>query len=69
MRIHARTFVKLPVDQMSLSLFLTVCHKAIKITDSYNLFQEVSKSKFTYSILKLYCMERLHLVNFTNNHL
>ena len=42
MRIHARNFGKVPVDQLSLCLFLTACHKAIKTTESYSILQEVT---------------------------
>lgn len=43
LRIHASTFVKLPVDQMSFILFQAVCHRAIQATESYNVFQEVTE--------------------------
>lgn len=42
MKIHASSFVKLPIDPVDLNLFQSVCKRAIQATDSYNVFQEVT---------------------------
>ena len=48
MKIHASSFVKLPVDPVDLNLFQSVCKRAIKATDSYNVFQKVIVTVTSY---------------------